>query len=379
MPFDDTSDRQFAARIDAIRARVERELGREDVAHIKKVRGFSRVMEVLGRTLIHVSLEPVTLTLGVGALWLHKQVEATEIGHTALHGAFDKLPGADDFRSTTFSWRLPIDEESWRAGHNLRHHQFTNVAGRDPDMELGPIRLTARTPHRPIHYLQVPLTLLLWTHFASSMNFHFTGLEDALFRRGPSTDARGALRRALRKYAPYYGREFVLFPALAGPFWWKVLLANWLSEVMRDIYSAATIFCGHIGSDVVDYPAGAHAGGRGEWYRMQIEATNDYEVPLLVSILCGALDRQIEHHLFPRFPTNRLRQVAPEVRRACADFGVAYRSESWGRTLANAMRRLWSLSFPEPDRTGREPRPSEGAARCSSADSPRRPSWRWWG
>ena len=31
------------------------------------------------------------VTAGVLALWIHKQLQATEIGHTALHGAFDKL------------------------------------------------------------------------------------------------------------------------------------------------------------------------------------------------------------------------------------------------------------------------------------------------
>ena len=56
-------------------------------------------MEVVGRVLIHVSLEPVTFFAGVGALWLHKQLQATEIGHTALHGAWDGLPGRRAVRS----------------------------------------------------------------------------------------------------------------------------------------------------------------------------------------------------------------------------------------------------------------------------------------
>jgi len=51
-------------------------------------------------------------TVGVLALWLHKQLQATEIGHTALHGAYDKLEGGDAFRSRTFRWDVPIDEES---------------------------------------------------------------------------------------------------------------------------------------------------------------------------------------------------------------------------------------------------------------------------
>jgi linoleoyl-CoA desaturase len=124
------------------------------------------------------------------------------------------------------------------------------------------------------------------------------------------------------------------------------MLGNWLSELMRDLYSAATIFCGHVGDDVADYAEGTRAGSRGRWYQMQIEAANNFEVPLPVSILCGALDRQIEHHLFPRFPTTRLREVAPEVRAACIEAGIEYRTDTWPRTLAKVGRRLWKLSFP---------------------------------
>ena len=104
---------------------------------------------------------------------------------------------------------------------------------------------------------------------------------------------RGAFKAALRKYLPYYFKEFVFFPALAGPFFWKVMLGNWLSELMRDLYSAATIYCGHVGEDTKSYPAGKKAQSRGEWYAMQIEASNNFEVSRPLSILCGGLDHQI--------------------------------------------------------------------------------------
>jgi NADPH-dependent stearoyl-CoA 9-desaturase len=349
--------RQFAARIDAIRARVEAEIGAEDVAHIKKVRAFSNAMQLTGRFLIHVSLDPVTFSLGVGALWLHKQLEATEIGHTALHGAFDKLPGAEAFKSKGFDWKTPIDEESWHHGHNVLHHQYTNVTGRDPDIHFGAVRLNERTPHETTHYFQLPIALWAASNFGAVMNLHFTGVEDILRRKGhperfdiladdkPET-VRAAWGKALRKYIPYYAKEYVLFPALAGPLFPKVLLGNWLSEVMRDLYSAATIFCGHVGEDVADYPEGTRAGGRGAWYKMQIESANDFEVPLPISMLCGALDLQIEHHMFPKFPTNRLREIAPEVKAVCAEFGVRYKTDTWPRTLGKVVRRLWKLSFP---------------------------------
>jgi fatty acid desaturase len=328
-------------------------------------------MEVAGRVLIHFSPEPVTFVLGVLALWVHKQLQATEIGHTALHGAYDRLSGAESFASSTFRWDTPVDEESWRHAHNIRHHGNTNVYGRDPDVEFGPVRLTEQTPWSPGHRRQLAMALLvLFPFFGFVINTHVTGLVDtwALGDRPPAVlpdrsaaSVRLAYKRALRKYVPYYLYNFVLFPALAGPRFWKVLLGNVLAEVLRDLYSAATIFCGHVGHDVKSYGPATRAHGRGHWYAMQVEATNNFEVPLPVSILCGALDRQIEHHLFPRLPPNRLREVAPQVRAACEAHGVEYRTASWPVTLKKVFCRIMNLSHDTSARSA-EPAPTGAAA-----------------
>ncbi|MFN7951496.1 MAG: fatty acid desaturase [bacterium] len=351
--------KRFGAEIEAIRREVEAKLGAEDVRYVKKVDAFSRAMEVLGRVLIHVSPEPITFLTGVTALWLHKQLQATEVGHTALHGAFDGLPGAERFQSKGFRWDVPIDEESWDEGHNRRHHPYTNIAGKDPDIHFGPVRLTEHTPFRAHHRAQLPFTVFfLWPNFGFLMNLHFTGLNDFYFGNDradgmdflPDRSWKTALtahRRALRKYLPHYLKEYAFFPLLAGPFFWKVMLGNWLAATARDVYSAVTIYCGHVGEDVASYPDGTRPRGQGAWYAMQVESANNFEVPLPISMLCGALDLQIEHHLFPRFPTNRLREIAPKVRAACERHGIRYKTDTWGRTLAKALRQIARLSHPD--------------------------------
>lgn len=355
--------RHFGRAIDEIRHRAEARIGAEDVAHIRRVRRASTALEVLGRALIHVSPEPLSFAAGVIALFVHKQLETAEIGHTVLHGAYDGLPGAEAFASTTFRWRTAIDEESWRVAHNVRHHQYTNIGGRDPDIHFGPVRLTTLTPHRRFHYVQVPWLLLEASVFLFGINVHVTGVIDAVVGNGrpeqldfladrSPANVRRAFRRMLRKLIPHLAREYLFFPALAGPFFAKVLLGNWLSATICNFYSAATIYCGHVGDGVAEHPDGARAHSRGEWYCMQVESSQNFEVPLPLSILCGALDRQIEHHLFPHLPANRLREINSDVRRVCEQYGVLYRSDTWPRTLATVLRRLVHLSFPGCSATG---------------------------
>lgn len=346
----------FGLALDALRARVNEEIGPEDLSYIRKVDRVSRTLEVAGRGLIHFSFEPLGFGAGVFSLWLHKQLQATEVGHTALHGAFNRFEDAGRFHSKRFRWQVPIDERSWIRGHNGRHHNATNVAGKDPDIHFGPVRLTDQTPHRFAHYLQLPFTVfILFPNFTLLMNTHFTGLADFYEGngRGDGFDfikdrsratAIDVHKRAFRKWIPYYAKEYVLFPALAGPFFWKTLLGNWMSEVMRDVYSAATIYCGHVGEATASYDEGTRPRNRGERYAMQVEASNNFDVSLPVSILCGALDLQIEHHLFPAFPTNRLRQLAPEVKSICEAHGVEYRHDTWPRTLRKALGYIARLS-----------------------------------
>src|SRR6266550_2485385 len=177
--------RRFGEELDAVKRRALAEMGEKDVAYIKRLDRFSQAMQVIGRVLIHVSPEPVTFALGVGALWIHKQLQATEIGHTSLHGCYDKLPGAEKFHSKTFRWDTPIDEESWRHGHNIRHHGNTNIAGKDADIHFGTVRLTAETPYSPQNKNQLFASLfLLFPNFTFVMASHFTGLNDVFLDNG---------------------------------------------------------------------------------------------------------------------------------------------------------------------------------------------------
>jgi linoleoyl-CoA desaturase len=347
----------FAKELDAVHADVKARLGAEDVAYVKRVRKLSQLAEVVGRALIHVSLDPLTWFAGVVALWGHHQLEAVEIGHSALHGVWDTLEDAKEFHSSAFRWDTPIDEAAWKREHNILHHHYTNVVGRDPDLSYGPLRVTEQTSWTRYHLVQV--SQFFWTApvFTWMIALHATGLTDLSHPRNDPTYApvlpdrsRRMILRALsvtaKKMASYALYEFALWPLLAGPFWWKVLGANVLADIGRNVYSCATIYAGHFGDDLEYRDRGFRPRGRGEWYRMQIEGAHDWAVPSAISLLCGALDHQIEHHLFPRLPPNRLREIAAPVEEICRRYGVAYRRKGWGANLLAGLRRLARLSLP---------------------------------
>ena len=210
----------FGRAIDQIKRDVDARVGEDDLLRVRKLRWLSRTCEVVGRAAIHFSFEPVVFSLGVLTLFIHKQLEATEIGHTALHGAYDRFGDKTGFHSQSFHWKVPIDETSWRYGHNVRHHGNTNVAGKDADIHFGPVRLTEHTPWRPSHRTQLWFALfILFPNFGFMMNTHFTGVTDVWLGNGrggmdflPDRSMKSKLRahwNAVRKYLPYYAYEYL--------------------------------------------------------------------------------------------------------------------------------------------------------------------------
>ena len=341
--------------LDAIHERVRADLNEDDVAYIKGVDKLSRRLSVAGRVLIFVGMDPLSYTAGVLALAASHQLQVIEIGHTALHGAYDRFESASKYHSKLFRFRGEIDEESWRLAHNLMHHGNTNIFGRDGDLHVGFARWSPKVPFHGYHRLQLLFSASYPLYWWMGMSLHSAGVLDLYTRtRAESVVVRDkslrtiwtAHHKALRKIVPYKLKNYVVFPALAGPLFFKVLVGNWLADGARDLYTAAIMHCNHIGEDVHHYDASAQARSRGQWYAMQIEATNNFEVPHWMSVLCGGLDFHIEHHLFPRLPPNRLREIAPQVRAVCERHQVRYRTGSWPKTLAKSLRMLARMSRP---------------------------------
>ncbi len=350
---------RFAADISAVGEEAKALIGEEDIQHIQKMKRISKTSEAVGRTLIHFSMDPVTWMLGVLSLSIHHQLETVEIGHSALHGCWDGIKGLEEFYSPTFQWNCPVSEDGWKREHNILHHQYTNIVGKDPDLNYGSLRVAEQTSWMPYHLIQ--LSQFFWTAptFMWVIGAYATGLTDILRYPSKNKDEYAAIlpdkkpktilkavMKSAKKMVPYSLYNFAFWPALAGPMWWKVLGGNLTADALRNIYTCSTIYAGHFGDDLVYHDKSFKTNGRGEWYKMQIEAAHNYKVPKAISLLCGALDYQIEHHLFPKLPPNRLREIAPKIQKICERYGLEYRTSSWGDNLGSGLKRIARMSLP---------------------------------
>jgi fatty acid desaturase len=142
-------------------------------------------------------------------------------------------------------------------------------------------------------------------------------------------------------------KDYVAFPALAGPFFFPVLAGNLVANLARNLWSFTIIFCGHFPDgveqfteeDVVDE-------SRAAWYVRQVLGSANISGGPLLDLMSGNLSYQIEHHLFPDLPSNRYAEIAPRVRELCERYGLAYTTGSLPRQFGSVVRRIVRLALP---------------------------------
>jgi NADPH-dependent stearoyl-CoA 9-desaturase len=347
--------RSFRAELDLLRQEETAKIGERDGEYIRAVRAVARMSRLAGRLLIHFSLEPVSWSTGVALLGTFKVLENMEIGHNVLHGQYDFLHDPS-LSSSTYEWDMVGTARSWKRAHNATHHVFTNVIGRDRDFGYNAFRFSDEVPWKPFHLLQPLVSPLSGLFFQYSIGAYDLGLLDALGPK-PSGAARPQRRPArevardvwafARKAVRKGLVEYVLYPALAGPFAPKVAAGNALANALRNGWAYAVIYCGHLTERTATFREEDLLGeDRAGWYARQVMGSSNFEASRIVHVLSGHLGFQIEHHLFPNVPAWRYPEMAPRVREICERHGVPYVTGPFAVQFASAMRRLVRFAVP---------------------------------
>jgi linoleoyl-CoA desaturase len=339
--------------LDALRARTAREVGEVDAKHIRKVRRIATALEVSGRTLIHVSLDPVSFGLGVVSLGLYKIIENTELGHNVMHGQYDFMKDPD-FDSKTYEWDMVSTAKTWKHAHNVTHHSFTNVIGKDDDFGYAYFRPSSNAAWKPLYLIQ-PLVgvgaALFFDHavafFHARAAEYLTAPEGSAERaeqaRAMRKDWLGLVQKLLRQHA----KDYAFYPVLAGPMAPKVALGNLLANLMRNVWTFTVIHCGHLTEATSTYTVEDIAGeSRGGYYLRQILGSSNFEAGPVLGVLTGHLSHQIEHHLFPELPSHRYRALSGEVQRICAKHGIPYHNASLLQQVKSVARAMFKYALP---------------------------------
>lgn len=358
----------FQAELDALRQHVMCSLGESDARYVKTLLWLTRGLETAGRSLFILGawFWPGWL-LGVLVLTVAHLIETMELGHNLMHGQFNWM-NDPRFEARKYRWNFACEPADWCEFHNLTHHHYSNVQGRDRDYDS--LRLTGHRPWQRKHLLQGLVSTIAALTFEWGVAMHNLQWE----RR--HADPQGTRQRAARIWPRMKAR--LLYTVRREYLWWPLvaatlaaggavlvagspgaaaqaalaagtamLLGNAAAGMLRSVWAYFIIACGHFTAEAHTFTEEDLVGEtRAQWYLRQILSAANFRGSVVLDVLSGNASHQIEHHIYPDMPSNRLAQVAPQVEAICRRYNVPYNTGSLPWQVWTVTARILRHSLP---------------------------------
>jgi len=272
-----------------------------------------------------------TSALFLGLMWHQLVFTAHDAGHMGIthDPIIDTLIGiiiADYIGGLSIGW--------WKKNHNV-HHIVTNHPEHDPDIQHMPFfAVSSRLLHslRSTYYDRIMtydivaramIKIQHWMYYPilcfGRFNLYRLSWEHLLFSKGiPKT---GITQRF---------RLLEIFGQIVFWYWfgYRLLYLSIPTNSQRLIYLLIShivtmplhvqITLSHFSMSTTDF------GPDESFPQKMLRTTMDVDCPSYLDFIHGGLQFQAVHHLFPRVPRHRLREVQPLVREFCKDVGIKY-------------------------------------------------------
>jgi NADPH-dependent stearoyl-CoA 9-desaturase len=346
----DADIESLAVELDAIRQDIEDSLGERDARYIRRTIAAQRTLEVAGRVILAASSKRSAWWAGAVTLGVAKIIENMEIGHNVMHGQWDWM-NDPEIHSSTWEWDMSAVAKHWRFTHNLQHHKYTNILGMDDDVGYGVLRVTRDQRWTPFNLSNLFFNTILAMGFEWGIGLQPLELEK--FFKGES-DRKATVVR-VREFSIKAGRQvskdYVAFPVLTllspEATYKSTLTANIAANVIRNVWSNAVIFCGHFPDGAEKFTKTDMVGEtKGRWYLRQMLGSANFDAGPALGFMSGNLCHQIEHHLYPDLPSNRLHEISVRVKEVCDKYDLPYTTGSFLLQYAKAWRTIAKLSLP---------------------------------
>ncbi len=341
----------LAVELDAIRLNIEESLGERDALYIRRTIAAQRALDVAGRLILSGGSRRPAWWAGTVTLGVAKIIENMEIGHNVMHGQWDWM-NDPEIHSSTWEWDMSGVSKHWKATHNFQHHKYTNILGMDDDVGYSTLRVTRDQPWKGYNVGNLVFNTIL--AFGFEWGIGLQPIEfGKLLEAGPG---RETTLQQIREFSTKAGRQlikdYVAFPALTSvspaATFTSTLKANIVANVIRNIWTDAVIFCGHFPDGAEKFTKTDMADeSKGQWYLRQMLGSANFDAGPALRFMSGNLCYQIEHHLYPDIPSNRLHEISQRVQEVCDKYDLPYTTGSFLAQCAKTWRTIAKLSLPD--------------------------------
>jgi len=271
------------------------------------------------------------------------------IMHDANHGAYSSKSWVNKLLGYTMNI-IGANAKIWKLQHNLLHHNYTNIYGKDDD--INPPSILRFSPHSQKYSYHKLQFLYVWIFYASSTLSWITAKEfvQAIrYRNKGIITKRSELIKILLQLLVwkifYYSYMLVLpiylFPELA----WVLFFAFITMHLTTGLILSLIFQTAHITPECVYPKADNKDEILNNWAVHQMVTTSNYSPKSkLFSWYIGGLNYQVEHHLFPGICHIHYRKISTIVSSTAKEFDVPYHTQrNFLIAISKHVKMLYSL------------------------------------
>ncbi|HTO16826.1 MAG TPA: acyl-CoA desaturase [Edaphocola sp.] len=257
--------------------------------------------------------------------------------HDGAHGSYSDKKWLNNLTGYSLNI-MGASTYLWKFKHNIMHHTYTNIEGHDEDIDIKPLLRTNKEQkkyffHKYQHYYALflyTLTYIMWWAF-NDFKKYFTG--KILDKKIPS--------RSFKEHVGFWVTKIVyisLFIVLPIYFvgWQHALIGYLIVCGVTGITISIIFQLAHVVENT-DFPMPDPETLKIEenWFVHQLQTTANFSTKSkIMSWMCGGLNFQVEHHLFPRISHIHYPAINKIVIRVCEQYNIPYHEYP---TLAKAL------------------------------------------
>jgi linoleoyl-CoA desaturase len=270
-------------------------------------------------------------------LGMFKAFVGFNICHDAIHGSFSSNTTVNKIFSHVFHL-LGASPYVWTITHNAVHHTYTNIPGHDEDIDVAPglIRISEEDPVNKIqryqHWYAFPLYSLASLSWAFRKDFKkfFQPKVGQVAIKHPKMEYFN-----LFFYKAVYYFLFIVLPLLVLDItWWQFIIGFLVMHMAQGLTMGLVFQLAHV-VEGTDYPV----------HQMRTTANFASDCKIMAFFL-GGLNRQIEHHLFPKVCHIHYAKIGEIVKQTAHEFNIPYiQSKTFACALKSHFRVLKKFGY----------------------------------